>query len=377
MEYYQQGLAIDGDNKLLHEYLGKLYLLMRKYDLAENEMKVLETLCPSSCPERAALTAAIAANPPPPLSVTPPPLNRLNDSNPIYLNTKRTARKKGEQTVTRISILASPASGILREISTFPCLHANEAFELAACASRNSRVDGVETSPTIEAMLDGCPDLDAISICTPPQVHYEAAKLALKSGKHVFLEKPPCATTAQLDRLAAIARESTAPCSRPGIPVMRPASSRRGIGFRPAKSATCRVTWKEDVRQWHPGQTWIWEAGGFGVFDPGINAISILTQYFPEPIFVTAADLFVPSNCASPIAADIAFAIDGGARIPAAFDFRHTGVQTWDIDIETDGGMLKLSAGEAYCRLTVRPLRRPKIRARMANMKPSIGASRN
>ena len=23
-----------------------------------------------------------------------------------------------------------------------------------------------------------------------------------------------------------------------------------------------RITWKEDVRQWHPGQEWIWQAGG-------------------------------------------------------------------------------------------------------------------
>src|ERR1700733_7912014 len=44
--YYQQGLALDEDNKLLHEYLGKLDLLMRQYSLARSEMKTLETLCP-------------------------------------------------------------------------------------------------------------------------------------------------------------------------------------------------------------------------------------------------------------------------------------------------------------------------------------------
>jgi tetratricopeptide (TPR) repeat protein len=73
LEYYQRGLAIDEDNKLLHEYLGKLYLLMREYALADDEMKTLETLCPSACAERAALTEAIAANPPPPTYVASPP----------------------------------------------------------------------------------------------------------------------------------------------------------------------------------------------------------------------------------------------------------------------------------------------------------------
>jgi len=72
LAYYQQGLAIDGDNKLLHEYLGKLYLLMREYALAENEMKTLETLCPSGCAERAALKDAVAANPPLPVAPAPP-----------------------------------------------------------------------------------------------------------------------------------------------------------------------------------------------------------------------------------------------------------------------------------------------------------------
>jgi len=226
-----------------------------------------------------------------------------------------------------------------------PTLRASEQFELRACASRNARMKDIANFPTIEAMLDGCPDLDAVAICTPPQVHYDAAKLALTRGKHVLLEKPPCATAAQLDRLAALAREMDRTLFQtwhsrhaPGV-----APARRWLSTRKIRSAS--VTWKEDVRHWHPGQTWIWQAGGFGVFDPGINAISILTEILPEPFFVSVADLFVPANCNAPIAADISFVTDRGARIPAAFDFRHTGVQTWNIDIETDRGALKLAAG--------------------------------
>ena len=63
---YQQALAIDSSNKLLHEYLGKLYLLRRDYDHAAGELKTLDTLCPSGCDEHTALAQAIAANPPPP-----------------------------------------------------------------------------------------------------------------------------------------------------------------------------------------------------------------------------------------------------------------------------------------------------------------------
>ena len=116
------------------------------------------------------------------------------------------------------------------------------------------------------------------------------------------------------------------------------------------------VTWKEDVRQWHPGQTWIWEPGGFGVLDPGINAIFILTQIIAEPIFAKSARLYVPSNCASPIAAELEFVTDRGVPISAALDFRHSGTQTWDIDLATDHGPVKLSAGGGQLTVGANPV---------------------
>ena|ERR1700733_6765533 len=66
LDSYKQALAIDADNKLLHEYLGKLYLLMREYGKSSDELATLERLCPSGCSEREALMQAVAANPPPP-----------------------------------------------------------------------------------------------------------------------------------------------------------------------------------------------------------------------------------------------------------------------------------------------------------------------
>ena len=100
------------------------------------------------------------------------------------------------------------------------------------------------------------------------------------------------------------------------------------------------VNWKEDVRRWHPGQAWIWTAGGFGVFDPGINALSIVTRIVPEPVFVRSAELTFPSNCDAPIAANLVFHTGAGRKedLTAVFDWRQTGPQTWEIVIETDDG---------------------------------------
>ena len=99
------------------------------------------------------------------------------------------------------------------------------------------------------------------------------------------------------------------------------------------------------MRHWHPGQQWIWEAGGFGVFDPGINALSIVTKILPEPVFVRRADLQFPSNRDAPIAADLEFTSGSeGEDLRAVFDWRQTGPQTWDIEIETDAGRRLLLA---------------------------------
>jgi D-galactose 1-dehydrogenase len=226
-----------------------------------------------------------------------------------------------------------------------PAIAANPAFELSAASSRHAQAEGVNNFNSLQQMLAAMPGLDAISICTPPQMHYEMARLALNSGKHVLMEKPPCSSLLHLLHLAelASARELT---------LYQTWHSQHAAGVKPARDQLAgrklkagKVTWKEDVRVWHPGQAWIWEAGGFGVLDPGINALSILTKLIHEPLFVRAATLYVPANCETPIAAQICLVCDGGALIDVELDFRHTGTQTWDIDLETDVGPLKLSAG--------------------------------
>lgn len=224
-----------------------------------------------------------------------------------------------------------------------PVLRANPAFELEACASRHAKVDGIANFSNLEAMLDAHPDLDAIVICTPPHAHYEAARLALQRGKHVFLEKPPCQTTTQLDELTRQARRTNLTLFQSWHAQHAASVEAMQLRLKLRSVQSGRIIWKEDVRQWHPGQAWIWHAGGFGVFDPGINAISILTKVVPEPVFVKSADLFFPTNCDSPIAANVTFVTATGAEIDAAFDFRYAGVPTWDIDINTEGVTLHLT----------------------------------
>ena len=50
-------------------------------------------------------------------------------------------------------------------------------------------------------------DIDIVAIVTPVSTHYPLAKMALKAGKHIFLEKPMVGTLTQADDLIRIAKE--------------------------------------------------------------------------------------------------------------------------------------------------------------------------
>ncbi|MDX3965225.1 MAG: Gfo/Idh/MocA family oxidoreductase [Bradyrhizobium sp.] len=218
---------------------------------------------------------------------------------------------------------------------------------LAAVASRNASLPELPHFATIEELLEQGPPIDAVSLCTPPQVRRAQAAAALAAGKHVMLEKPPGTGVAELDPLIAMAAEAKrtlfATWHSRHAPAVEPA--RQWLAER--RIASVQISWKEDVRVWHPGQAWIWEPGGLGVFDPGINALSILTRILPKPVFVTAAELAFPANCQAPIAANLTLTDISGLPVTAEFDFRQTGPQSWDIVVETNQGRMTLSSGGA------------------------------
>ena len=51
------------------------------------------------------------------------------------------------------------------------------------------------------------PEVDAGVVATPVPTHYELARAALEAGKHVFVEKPPAMTGAEIDELVSLASE--------------------------------------------------------------------------------------------------------------------------------------------------------------------------
>jgi predicted dehydrogenase len=227
-----------------------------------------------------------------------------------------------------------------------PAIRGNPQLELVAGCSRHGGPEGLPVYASMDEMLARHPEISAVALCTPPQVRRALAEQAIAAGKHVFLEKPPAATLGEAEALRALA-------ARQGVTLFASWHSRFAPGVSAAAEWMARhpvrslnVVWKENVRQWHPGQKWIFEPGGMGVFDPGINALSIVTRLLAGPLLVQQADLHIPSNCSGPIQAELRMQGGQGVAVSAAFDFLQTGQQTWSIYAEAaDGARMALHLG--------------------------------
>ncbi|MFV0385718.1 Gfo/Idh/MocA family protein [Paracoccus sp. (in: a-proteobacteria)] len=232
-----------------------------------------------------------------------------------------------------------------------PALAASSDWELAATVSRRGIVDGVQAFTAIDDMLAARPDIGTVSLCLPPVPRFAAAQAVLHAGRHLMLEKPPGATLSEVHALAGLAAAR-------GVSLFATWHSRMAHAVAAAKAGLAgrriregRIIWREDVRKWHPGQDWIFQAGGMGVFDPGINALSILTEILPAPVHLTGAELDFPANRQAPIAARLTFT----DNISADFDFRQQGPQTWDMEFVTDAGTLALRMGGNILEIGGRP----------------------
>jgi D-galactose 1-dehydrogenase len=243
--------------------------------------------------------------------------------------------------VTRIALIGI---GKIARDQHIPHIAASDAFDLVAAVTQHDPPEGIPGFRTIAEMMAALPTVEAVSICTPPRGRLALIREAIDHGLDVMLEKPPAATLSEAEGFVSLAKASDRV-------LFTTWHSREAAAVDPACAwlvgKTIRrtvVTWKEDVRVWHPGQAWIWEPG-IGVFDPGINALSVITRLLPGPLSLDAAELRFPVNKAAPIAADLRLTDGAGAPVAVAFDFDQRGPQHWDIVIETDRGTLHLSHG--------------------------------
>jgi predicted dehydrogenase len=238
--------------------------------------------------------------------------------------------------------------GKIAEDQHVPSIGGNSRFDLAATSSRSGQ--GVaQTFTDWRELIRTVEGLEAVAITTPPGPRYEIARECILAGLHCLLEKPPTAGLAEIADLDCLAQAEGVTLFTTWHAQHHSTVEAAAKALAGKRIASMEILWHEDVHKWHPGQNWIWEPGGFGVFDPGINAFSILTRIFPGALFVREATLTFPENAQTPIAADVAFSSpEADGPLSASLDWRRSEGEEWTMTIATsDGTTVRIEDGGA------------------------------
>jgi D-galactose 1-dehydrogenase len=238
--------------------------------------------------------------------------------------------------------------GKIAEDQHVPSIRGNDRFDLAATSSRSG--EGVAQKFTDwRELIRSVDGLEAVAITTPPGPRFEIARECVAAGLHCLLEKPPTAGLAEIADLECLAQAQEVTLFTTWHAQHHSTIDAAAKALAGKRIKSMEIHWHEDVHKWHPGQQWIWGPGGFGVFDPGINALSIATRIFPGGLFVQSAHLEVPRNAQTPIAAEIKFSSpQADGPLHASLDWRRSEGEEWTIAIEAcDGTSVRLEDGGA------------------------------
>ena len=98
--------------------------------------------------------------------------------------------------------------GMSGKVFHAPFLELHSGFELVGAWERSNKLiqidyPNIKSYPTFEALLED--DVELIIVNTPTATHYEFAKKALLSGKHIVVEKAFTTTVAEAEELKQLA----------------------------------------------------------------------------------------------------------------------------------------------------------------------------
>ncbi len=232
-----------------------------------------------------------------------------------------------------------------------PALSAHGGYELKAVVTTQGCGEAqVRCFPSHDALLaEMAGELDAVTISTPPAPRYAIARKCMEAGLDCLLEKPPTTTLGEIEELRALAEAQ-------GRVLFTTWHSQYAAAVEQARAllagkriASMRIIWHEDVNKYHPGQDWVWDTEGCGVFDPGINALSIASRIMPGRLIMDEAVLRIPDGRQQPIVARLKLgspAADG--PIEAVFDWCPAREDEWTIAVQpADGPEVVLTRGGA------------------------------
>lgn len=197
-----------------------------------------------------------------------------------------------------------------------------EGVELTGIADPSAEARGRASSEwstwgyeSVEELLDGA-NPDAVSICSPPAGHVEAALTCLKRGVAVLCEKPLARNAGEASRMVEAARASDTPlgvafCHRFHSPVAMVKEAITAGRLGRVVMFRNRFGGKQDMAgRWFSDPD---TAGGGALMDTAVHSVDLIRFLAGEPEWVSAAAVDVAGRYALEDSGILLLGIEGGA----------------------------------------------------------------
>jgi predicted dehydrogenase len=141
----------------------------------------------------------------------------------------------------------------------------------------------------IDALL-AAPDIDAVDICLPTDLHAPTAIAALRAGKHVLVEKPLALTGASADEVIREAQRSGRILMTGQVLRFLPAYAAAAERVRAGELGAIKMSWFRRHCAKPSWGGWLTDPArsGGGIFDLLIHDVDYAISLFGEPAGVTA-----------------------------------------------------------------------------------------
>jgi D-galactose 1-dehydrogenase len=238
--------------------------------------------------------------------------------------------------------------GRIARQSHIPALRRSADFELVAAVDPTGAAGDLNLPlfPDCETLFRNLGrELDAVAICTPPQHRTQLTVQCAAEKLHVLLEKPPAMSLGEAKSLVELSHQQNATIYFSWHSATNTAVDMAQDFLQRATPWCFDAIWRENPQTWHAGQDWIWQPGGMGVFDAGINALSILTTISDARWLVEKAELRYREQHHTPVAAWLWLRSGNGNAGRLTLDWDTELPQCWDIRISSPRGELVLKEG--------------------------------
>lgn len=242
----------------------------------------------------------------------------------------------------------------LGEISSYfmDGVRLNPKSQLVAVCRKNKKPEDAEKYKAYKFYTDWKllvkdPEVNTIIIATPPSNHAEVTELALTLGKRVIVEKPFSTKFEDAPRCAELAKKNKTHLYFAYHAAFNPLTLNakeqvKKFTEKGDKITSFKVIFKEDVRNYHGNNSWIFEpaiAGGGCLIDSGVNAMSVVNNVGVGFVVPTSVKLGFKPDFKVEISAQVSWkSPDGSITGELIQDWLHVGKEQREISVSFASG---------------------------------------